>query len=277
MAVFFLRHRPPRLLIPLGVALLAVSPLLRFVLFVLPALMQPDAAQGGSSPGTIIAADLVAFRGDWLDALLTRTRYAWESQTTGLAVVLFWRASGLMLIGMGLFKLGVLTGKRSRDFYGGLIAVAFGVALPITVVGLLANIATDWSNYYLGALAYQIIYWVGIVMSLGWIGIVMLVRNNEMLMRLGRPLASVGRMALTNYLMQSLICTFVFYGHGLGLYGSVERTGQLAVVFGVWALQLVLSPLWLRHFRFGPAEWLWRSLSYGEAQPLYRSTSAKPS
>jgi uncharacterized protein len=77
-------------------------------------------------------------------------------------------------------------------------------------------------------------------------------------------------MAFTNYLVQTVICTTIFYGHGFGLFGSVERTGQILIVLAVWALQLWYSPLWLRHFRFGPAEWLWRSLTYGRPQPMRR-------
>jgi uncharacterized protein len=74
-------------------------------------------------------------------------------------------------------------------------------------------------------------------------------------------------MALTNYLMQSVLCTWVFYGHGLGLIGRLSRVEQMGVVAVVWAVQLALSPWWLWHFRFGPAEWLWRSLTYGRPQP----------
>jgi uncharacterized protein len=86
-----------------------------------------------------------------------------------------------------------------------------------------------------------------------------------------RPLAAVGRLALSNYLLQTLLCTFIFYGHGLGLFGRVQRVGQLLIVLAVWALQLALSPLWLRHFRMGPVEWLWRWLTNLEAPPMRRA------
>ena len=75
-------------------------------------------------------------------------------------------------------------------------------------------------------------------------------------------LAAVGRMAFTNYLLQTVLCTAIFYGHGLGLFGSVARYQQLLIVFAVWALQLWLSPIWLRRFSYGPLEWLWRALTY---------------
>src|SRR5262249_34328568 len=81
-------------------------------------------------------------------------------------------------------------------------------------------------------------------------------------------LAAVGQTALSNYLMQSLICTTIFYGYGFGRYGKLERYQLYFVVLGIWILQLVLSPIWLRYFRFGPMEWLWRSFTYLRWQPL---------
>jgi len=90
----------------------------------------------------------------------------------------------------------------------------------------------------------------------------MVVCRRNLLAGLTRRLAAVGRMALTNYLLQTVICTAIFYGHGFGLFGGVERPGQILVVLAVWALQLVLSPIWLRFYRFGPVEWLWRTATY---------------
>jgi uncharacterized protein len=81
-------------------------------------------------------------------------------------------------------------------------------------------------------------------------------------------LAAVGQMALSCYLMQTILCTTVFYGHGLGFFGSFSRVAQAAVVVAVWAAMLVICPLWLRHVRFGPFEWLWRSLTYWKFQPV---------
>ena len=83
-----------------------------------------------------------------------------------------------------------------------------------------------------------------------------------------RPLAAVGRMALSMYLLHSIICTTIFYGHGLGLFGRVERIWQLAIALAVIALQLWIAPLWLRRFRFGPFEWLWRTLTYMRPQQM---------
>ena len=119
----------------------------------------------------------------------------------------------------------------------------------------------------------QLNYWASILVALAWVGAVMLACKSEAIRPLTRPFAAVGQMALTNYLMQTVLCTFIFYGHGLGRFGMFERWQQLLVVVAVWTLQLVVSPIWLRRFRFGPAEWLWRSLSYMRLQPMRRTAS----
>ena len=106
------------------------------------------------------------------------------------------------------------------------------------------------------------------MVAAGWIGAVMLVCQRPGWDRVKRPLAAVGRMALSCYLLQTIICTTIFYGHGLGLYGSVNRMGQALIMLAVWAFLLAACPIWLRHFRFGPFEWLWRSLTYMKLQPM---------
>jgi uncharacterized protein len=271
MAVFPLRRLSPRLLLTLGIVLLAVGPLIEIVFFMIPAMLGAGGGGAGPSIDTVVSRDLEAFRGPWIEQLRMRAHYAFEVQTQGLAILLFWRASGIMLIGMALYKLRVLTGSRSPRLYAALLAIALAVALPLTVAGFYANLLTEWQNGWLRKLAEWIVYFFGILMSLGWASVVMLIGNRRAWSFVTRPLAAVGRMALTNYLLQSLICTFIFYGHGLGLYGQVERTGQAAIVAGVWLSLLILSPLWLRFFRFGPVEWVWRMLAYGERQPFLRA------
>ena len=83
-------------------------------------------------------------------------------------------------------------------------------------------------------------------------------------------LAAVGRMAFSLYILQTLVCTTIFFGHGLGLYGRVERVGQIAIVAAVTLLQLWIAPLWLTRYRYGPLEWIWRTLTYMRPQPFKR-------
>jgi uncharacterized protein len=97
--------------------------------------------------------------------------------------------------------------------------------------------------------------------------IVLLVHNEALRARLG-PLGSVGRMALTNYLLQSVVCTLIFYNIGLGRFGTFSVTRGLLLTFAIYGLQLPLSVWWLNRFQMGPLEWLWRSLTYGRLQPM---------
>ena len=102
----------------------------------------------------------------------------------------------------------------------------------------------------------------------------MLIIQKGALAGLQRRLAAVGRMALSNYIAQSLLTTFVFHGWGLGLFGHLQRGEQMLIVVAVWLLQLTWSPWWLARFRFGPLEWLWRCLTYWRLQPFRRATAA---
>jgi len=105
-------------------------------------------------------------------------------------------------------------------------------------------------------------------MAMAYVGLVMIAVRSGWLPRLRQRLAAVGKMALTNYIAQSVLCTFFFYGHGFGMFERVSPAGQLGVVLAVWTLQLAWSPWWLRRFRFGPLEWLWRTLAYATPQPM---------
>jgi uncharacterized protein len=99
--------------------------------------------------------------------------------------------------------------------------------------------------------------------------VILIVRGGVLRKIIGRFVAA-GRMALSNYLMHSLVMTTIFYGYGLSLYAEVPRFWQQGFVVALIALQLFISPWWLKHFNFGPVEWLWRSLTYGQSQPMRR-------
>jgi uncharacterized protein len=113
-------------------------------------------------------------------------------------------------------------------------------------------------------------YWGSLAVSAAYVGILMLFCLSGAGARLKHALRCVGQMAFTNYLMHSIICTTLFYGHGLGYFGHFSRVEQLLTVAGVWLAQLIYSPLWLARFRYGPFEWLWRSLTYWRREPMLR-------
>jgi len=218
-----------------------------------------------------IAIDLAAYRGSWLDQVQYRAPSALFFQTMLFLMQFCWRAGGLMLVGMALFKWGVFSAARATRTYWIFVGLAAFIGIPVVLYGAYRNFAADWDIYYSFFLGNQFNYWGSLLVSLGWVGLVMLACRHRVVPQLRHALAATGQMAFTNYLLQTVICTTIFYGHGFGLYGSVSRIGQIGMVFAIWVFQLVVSPWWLGRFRFGPAEWLWRSLTYLRLQPMRRT------
>ena len=177
----------------------------------------------------------------------------------------FFDIFGMVLIGMALFRMGVLTLERPTRLYAAMLVGGYGI-------GLAVNIAeTRWIiDHQYSALAFaqaNISYDLGrLAMTVGHLGALLLFVRSGTLGWLRRAFAAVGQMAVTNYLTHSLVCGFIFVG--LGYYGQLERYQLYFVVFAIWAAQLVASPIWLRHYRFGPVEWLWRYLTYLKRPPL---------
>ena len=110
-------------------------------------------------------------------------------------------------------------------------------------------------------------------MTIGHLGLLLLFVRSGWLRIVRRAFAAVGRMAITNYLMHSAICLVLFIL--LGWYGQLERHQLYYVVLAIWAFQLLFSTLWLKLYRFGPVEWLWRSLTYMKLQPMRRPGEAR--
>ncbi len=215
-----------------------------------------------------------ALRGGWWSELKHRWPIALRMETKMLGMLVGWRAGGLMLVGMALFKLGVFSARRSHGFYVILVALALLIGVPLILLGDYFTWRVDWEAVYSVFFIGQFNYWASILVSLGWVGMVMLIYKNSRLCPSTRPFAAVGRMAFTNYLMHTLICTTIFYGHGFGYYGYVERVGQILIVFAIWLFQLIVSPIWLHYFRFGPAEYLWRVMTYWTLPPVWRASQA---
>ena len=179
-----------------------------------------------------------------------------------LPFFLFLDALMMMVIGMALFKLGVLDGGRDIKFYIRMMCVGFltGISINAYEVLLITNSNMDIieTNPY-----FRFTYHFGrLFMGLGYLGLVILLIKIEKLESLRFRLACVGRMALTNYLMHSVIALFIFTGAGLGLLGKFSWSQLYLFVLLIWVIQLYVSPLWLKYFYFGPVEWLWRLLTY---------------
>ena len=213
----------------------------------------------------MIDKDILVNQASWLGQMEHRNFMASKMQTN----VLFYmfRIVGLMMIGMALFKLDFFGQRFSnkRLMISAVIALALGLALVIT--GNQANFDSGWGLDSMMS-GIQSNYWGSILMAYSYMSLLVVFCRSSSLMRLKGLLANVGKMALTNYLSHTLICGFIFYGWGLGFYGRFERSDMLLVVISIWVFQLFFSSFWMSHFRFGPFEWLWRSITYGKFQPL---------
>ena len=219
------------------------------------------------TPGEV-AEEVEAYRGNVSEVMAYRAPKTLMMQTQAMVFMVFWRAMGLMLLGMALMKLGVFSAKRSTRFYVICMIAGYGIGVPLAYYGASQLIAHSFDFIYGFKIGYHFNYIAGVLVSLGHVGLVMLAFRSGLLGWLTRRLAAVGRMALSNYLMHTIICTTIFYGYGLGLFNRIDRFGLMAFVLAIWIFQLIISPVWLRHFRFGPAEWLWRSLTYRRRQPM---------
>ncbi|MEM1412242.1 MAG: DUF418 domain-containing protein [Pseudomonadota bacterium] len=229
------------------------------------------------APGAeVLAKELATYRGGWMEQLSHRIPTAIEFQTVVFAFFGFWRAGGLMLIGMALFSWGYFTAERSPASFRRLALVCIVLALPAIALGIVMNEQSGWAYAEAFFIHGQLNYWGSFILALGYLGLVMLWCLGDRGPKLKARFAAVGRMAFSNYIAQSLICTLIFYGHGLGAFGHLERWQLALIVFGVWALQLWWSPWWLARYRFGPMEWLWRCLSYWRVQPFRRPAPATP-
>ncbi|MCC6629501.1 MAG: DUF418 domain-containing protein [Chloroflexi bacterium] len=178
---------------------------------------------------------------------------------------------------LAMFLLGLYAGRQgiAQDIAGHLplirrvAAWGLGLGLPLSLLyAIISDGASRTEPTPLEAIA--VTTWaIGTpALALGYAaGLTLLARLGAWRRRL-MPLAAAGRMSLSNYLMQSLVCTFIFYGYGLGLFGQVGAAAGLLLTISIYAVQAPLSVWWLRRFRFGPAEWVWRTLTYGRRQPF---------
>ena len=183
---------------------------------------------------------------------------------------LFLDALMMMVVGMALFKLGILDGGREIGFYITMMYTGFLIGLSINAYEVLlmtnSNMGIIETNPYL-----RFTYHFGrLFIALGYLGLIIVLIKLRKFSSLKFRLACVGRMALTNYLMHSVIALFIFSGAGLGLLGKFSWSQLYLVVALIWALQLYISPLWLKYFYFGPIEWLWRLLTYLEIPKMVR-------
>lgn len=185
-----------------------------------------------------------------------------------------WDMLAMMFLGMALFGWGFFTNKLRTSTYTMWLLIGYGVGIPIGWI-LFNNGWLSFGSMGPGEytdrwrVSHQVfVEFRRILLTIGHASLLMLVFRSKIVPWLMKALANVGQMAFTNYLMQSIICTFFFYGYGLGYYDKLRFHQLYYVVGAVWIFQMIFSSIWLRYFRFGPFEWVWRSLTYWKKQPM---------
>lgn len=270
--VYLFRKKKPKTLLIAGAAFILIPTLLYLLFSWSVPYWPPEAVESNlqmwAPSAEQIAQEVAVYRGGWLQQMGHRVPSAIAFQTFIFLIYIGWRVTGVMLIGMALFKWRVLSADKSGRFYRIMLAAGFGIGIPLIVTGVVRNFSAGWAWPYSMFVGWQFNYWGSLGVAAGYIALVMLLCRSARLLALRERLAAVGRIAFTNYLLQSLICTTLFYGHGFGLFGKVQRWQQVLITIVVWTILLIISPLWLRRFRFGPVEWLWRTLTYRKAQPM---------
>jgi uncharacterized protein len=189
----------------------------------------------------------------------------WEVKL--ISVVLF-ESGGMVLLGMGLLKVGFLTGELPKKVYVWTAVLGLLVSFPLLGLGL-------WEIIKANLPRELITCWIDLpqeftrtAATLAYTALIVLWVQSECLKSAVAAFSTVGRMALTNYLLTSAVCQFVFAWGPWKLFGELEYYQLFWCVLGVWTVNLTLSTLWLRHFAFGPVEWLWRSLTYRKIPPM---------
>jgi uncharacterized protein len=233
-------------------------------------------------------AETIAYTGTWAEEFRYRARMAWDGQTYTFVFWTLWRCGGCILVGMGLHRWRFFHGTWGEPAYKALAIFGCGLGWTLTALGITNNADVQWDNNYLWKFGLDFNYIGSLLASLGYMAIGVLVAQRAArvdgwkvvttLLHKGLvPIRAVGKMALTNYIFQSVVGTTLAYAHiispdlrlGFGWFAEVTRTQLFPIVLVTWAVQMALSTLWLMHFRQGPLEWLWHKLVYlGKPYPV---------
>ncbi|HEX9050898.1 MAG TPA: DUF418 domain-containing protein [Anaeromyxobacter sp.] len=310
MIVYLLRNVPPRYLV-LGVPLVALLDFGTGTLFYRGirekriAYVAAQRAEAEHRPPTEAEAKAVAawrevektlvpsradvaentrkMRGGYAEVATVVRPLARQFETT-LALVGLPDSLALMLLGIALLRMGFLRGDWPARRYAWVAAAGYGLGIPLAAYerydAVLHHPTLEASLAYLVVTPVE---WVNLIypfqrilLVLAHVSVLVLLHRSGALAGLLRRLRCVGQMALTNYVLHTVACALFFYGYGLGMYGRLAYRETFLVVLAIWAFQLVASPWWLSRFRFGPLEWLWRTLTYLRVQPMRRPASVLP-
>lgn len=271
--VFLFRKMKPGKLIVIGTILILVHTVIYLFFGMTMPYWPPESvaemSKSWAPPESAIIAEIEAYTGTWMEQFSERSENALFLETGVFLMLFVWRAGGLMLVGMALYKWGVLTAERTARYYLRGFIIGWIIGLPIVIYGVYRNFEGGWAvdSMFIGS---QYNYIGSLFVSFGFICLMMLMAKSSAFIWIKGRLAAIGQTALSNYLLQSILATTLFYGFGFGLFGQVDRWGQVLIMIGIWIIQLLITKPWIERYYFGPAEWAWRSLTYMKRQPFKR-------
>ena len=227
-------------------------------------------AESAKQQAAALAAERAARLGTYRDTLAFMLRTDWD--WTYKLKTFWWimDAAAFMLIGMALYRYGILSATARLRTYALFALVGFGIGLPLRA--WLAWLAFKNGGDF-PQIADAVFQFGRLLMTLGWVGVFMLAWKLLPWRNPFAPLSALGRMALTGYLLQSVIAAFIFSGFGLGLWGAFNWPQMWALVPLIMAVIAAVSMLWLSRFQMGPAEWLWRALIFWNPPPLLKAAT----
>lgn len=186
-----------------------------------------------------------------------------------------WDILSMMFLGMALFKWGFFFNKLPTRTYWLTLLAGYGIGFPLSAVdlSLFEQLVTNPTlfadtQWISPALGYDL---QRALVGIGHASVLLLLYRSGAVSWLMHALSNVGQMAFSNYVLQTLCCTLFFNGYGLGYFGKLPYHQLYYVVAVVWVINLLFSAVWLQFFRFGPLEWVWRSLTYWQRQPMYKA------
>lgn len=272
--VVLMRNKKPSSLFVVGSILVLISSLFFLLIGISMPYIPEEAKQqmmiGWLPDAEAISKEIGLYTSSYIGQFEIRVPESLAMQTSVFFMFTMWRVSGLMLIGMGLYKLGILSGQKSKQYYLRMALICLVLGYSIVTFGILKNFEHEFSMDFSFFIGSQFNAWGSVSVTLGYIALAILLLKSFEKGAFARSLQAVGQTALSNYIFQTIICTTIFYGHGFALYGKVERWQQFLIVLGIWTIQLIISSIWIRNYKFGPFEWLWRSLTYWKFQSWKR-------
>ena len=206
--------------------------------------------------------EIIAYRGPYLDQLGLRAEGAQYMQTYLFIGEGFWRYSSMMILGILLHRWNWFSAFKSKTWHLRFGIIFFFTGLFIAAIGLFQSYEMNWNGPWALTIGHQYTYVSSLLVALAYISLFIYWSQTNLWSGLQHRLQEVGRMAFTNYISSSIICTLICYGHGFGLFGKLDRLEQWLVVLLVWVIIFVGSKLILKKHKQGPLEAIWRRWTY---------------